>query len=197
MRTITCEQALLRQLAETPFADRLDLAALTGRSPSAVYGAAARWREAGWPLAPHATGLIPPTSRSCLTADGLRRLAREEGVTVERLLRTRPVSAHCRRLLLGRLDAVAAVYRLAAAVTGIAHPTRFRWYRASPLDAALFLPEGTVVGVVRHGVVTDRTAFSKRLCGASARVRCPAHSSCSCRTRCACGTRAGSCGALP
>ena len=164
MRTITCEQALLRQLAETPFADRLDLAALTGRSPSAVYGAAARLAEAGLATSlSHATGLIPPTSRSCLTADGLRRLAREEGVTVERLLRTRPVPAHWRRLLLGRLDAVAAVYRLAAAVTGIANPTRIRWYRASPLDAALFLPEGTVVGVVRHGVITDRTAFSKRL----------------------------------
>ena len=164
MRTITCEEALLRQLAETPFADRLDLAALAGRSPSAVYGAAARLEEAGLATSlPHATGLIPPTTRSCLTAAGVLQLAREEGVTVDRLLRTRPVSAHWRRLLLGRLDAVAAVYRLAAAVTGVRHPIRVRWYRASPLDAALFLPDGTVMGVVRHGVITDRTAFSKRL----------------------------------
>ena len=164
MKSLTCEEALLRQLAETPFADRLDLAALTGRSPSAVYGAAARLEEAGLAVSlPHATELIPSTHRYCLTDEGLRRLAGEEEVTVERLLRTRPVSAHWRRLLLGRLEAAASVYRLTVAATSVAHPTRIRWYRASPLDAALFLPDGTVVGVVRHGVITDRTAFSKRL----------------------------------
>ena len=37
MKSQTCQEELLRRLAETPFADRLDLAALTGRSPSAVY----------------------------------------------------------------------------------------------------------------------------------------------------------------
>ena len=164
MRTITCEQALLRQLAETPFADRLDLAALTGRSPSAVYGAAAELEDGGLVASlPHATGLIPSTRRYCLTAAGVRRLAHAEGVTVERLLRTRPVSAHWRRLLLERLDAVAVIYRLAVALCGAAWPLRIRWYRASPLDAALFLPDGTVLGVVRQGAVTDRTAFSKRL----------------------------------
>ena len=164
MRTITTEEALLRQLAETPFADRLDLAALTGRSPSAVYGAAAELEDGGLVASlPHATGLIPSTRRYCLTAAGVRRLAHAEGVTVERLLRTRPVSAHWRRLLLERLDAVAVIYRLAVALCGAAWPLRIRWYRASPLDAALFLPDGTVLGVVRHGAVTDRTAFSKRL----------------------------------
>ena len=164
MRTITCEEELLRRLAETPFADRLDLAALTGRSPSAVYGAAAELEDGGLVTSlPHATGLIPSTRRYCLTAAGVRRLAHAEGVTVERLLRTRPVSAHWRRLLLERLDAVAVIYRQAVALCGAAWPLRIRWYRAAPLDAALFLPDGTVLGVVRHGVITDRTAFSKRL----------------------------------
>ena len=165
MRTITCEEALLRQLAETPFADRLDLAALTGRSPSAVYGAAARLEEAGPGRLASPCHRAHPFRRTrfCLTAAGVRRLAHAEGVTVERLLRTRPVSAHWRRLLLERLDAVAVIYRLAVALCGAAWPLRIRWYRASPLDAALFLPDGTVLGVVRHGVITDRTAFSKRL----------------------------------
>ena len=164
MKSQTCQEALLRQLTETPFADRLDLAALTGWSSSAVYEAAAELGEAGLVASlPHGTELIPPTSRYYLTAEGVRRLAREEGVTVERLLRTRPLSAHWRRLLLGRLDAVAAVYRLAVALCGAAWPLRIRWYRALPLDAALFLPDGTILGVVRQGVITDRTAFSKRL----------------------------------
>ncbi|MCY4393412.1 MAG: hypothetical protein OXE43_15420 [Chloroflexi bacterium] len=164
MRRLTCEEELLRRLAEAPFADRLDLAALTGRSPSAVYGAAAELEAAGLAAAlPHATALIASTRRYCLTAAGVRRLARAEGVTVERLLRTRPVSAHWRRLLLERLDAVAVIYRLAAALCGLGRPLRIRWYRASPLDAALFLPDGTIVGVVRQGAATDRTAFSKRL----------------------------------
>ena len=39
-----------------------------------------------------------------------------------------------------------------------------RWlYRAAPLDAALLLPGGKTVGVVRQGAAADRTAFAKRL----------------------------------
>ena len=62
-----------------------------------------------------------------------------------------------------RLDAVAVIYRLASAISGIEHPIRFRWYRAMPVDAAVALPDGRVIAVVRQGTATDRTGFSKRL----------------------------------
>ena len=112
---------------------------------------------------PHASELTPATRRFCLTDAGLRRLARDEGTRVDGLLRTRPVSNQWRRLLMERLDTVAVVYRLASAISTLAHSLRFRWYRAMPMDAAVALPDGRVIAVVRQGAATDRTGFSKRL----------------------------------
>ena len=164
MKPGTCEHALLRQLAATPFCDRLDLAALSGWSPRAVYTATDRLEEEGLAASlPHASDLIPPTRRFHLTAAGIQRLAAELGLEVDELLGARPVSAHWRRLLLGRLDALAVIHRLAATLSSIAHPLRFRWYRASPLDTTLVLPDGRSLGIVRQGPASDRTGFSKRL----------------------------------
>ena len=58
---------------------------------------------------------------------------------------------------------MAVVYRLASAVANIHHPIRFRWYRAMSMDAAIILPDGRTIGIVRQGHVTDRTGFSKRI----------------------------------
>ena len=79
------------------------------------------------------------------------------------LLRSRPVSAQWRRILLERLDAVAVIYRLAAAVSNAVHPVRLRLYRAKPMDAAILLPGGRTLAVVRQGLASDRTGFSKRM----------------------------------
>ena len=57
--------------------------------------------------------LTDSTRRWHVTAEGLRRLAVDAGTSMERLLRTHPVSAHWQRLLLAPLDAVAVIYRLA------------------------------------------------------------------------------------
>ncbi len=159
-----CEREVLRRLAELPFLDRLELAALTGRSRGAVYAGVDRLRQRGMVDAiPHASPLIPPFRRYCLTAGGLRRLAGDEGVTVDQLLDTRPVSARWRRVLLERLDALAVIYRVAAALSDTAHPIRFRWYRAGPADAGILLPGGRCLAVVRQGNTADRAAFDKRL----------------------------------
>ena len=58
---------------------------------------------------------------------------------------------------------MAVIYRLATAISNVAHPVRFRWYRAMPMDAAVILPDGGTVGIVRQGPTTDRTGFAKRL----------------------------------
>ncbi len=155
---------LLRLLADMPFLDRLEAVAVSGWSRGGVYGAVHRLEDAGLVAAvPHATDLTAPTRRFHLTAAGLKLLAEEEGRSVDALLQSRPVSNQWRRLLLERLDAVAVVYRLASAVANIHHPIRFRWYRAMPMDAAIALPGGRTIGLVRQGRTADRTGLSKRI----------------------------------
>ena len=164
MRPAASEAGLLRQLAETPLCDRLELVSLSGWSRGAVYPAVARLERAGLVQSlPHASPLIAPTRRYHLTAAGVRALARAEGAGVEELLRARPVSRRWRRILLERLDAVTAVYRLASAIVERAWPPRLRWYRAQPMDAAIALPDGRTLFAVRQGAATERTAFAKRL----------------------------------
>ena len=175
-----CEEELLRALAEMPFLDRLEMVAVSGWSKGAVYEAVERLENGGFAASvPHATDLVPPTRRFHLTADGLERLAGEESATtasgpvldsdrgtgqaLDELVRDRPVSAAWRRILMERLDALAVIYRLAAAVSGVAYPIGFRWFRASPLDASMTLPDGRTVGVVRRGLTADRSAFSNRM----------------------------------
>ena len=159
-----CEADALRRLADMPFLDRLELAALAGRSRGAVYDAVARLEERGMvESVPHASPLVPPTHRYALTAAGVSRLAELDAVPLEGPLFLLPVSKQWRRGLLERLDAVAAVYRLACAIGQVFHPLVFRWYRAMPLDAAMVLPDGRTLAVVRQGNTADRTAFAKRL----------------------------------
>ena len=164
MTPTDCETGLLRRLAEVPFADRLDLAALSGWSRGAVYAGMDKLTERGVVDAiPHGTPLLPSTKRYCLTAHGLHVLAQLEGVAPQVLLRNRPVSAHWRRILLERLEALAVVYRLAAALSNAAFPTGIRLFRAAPADAGFVLPDGRTIAVVRQGNTADRTGFSKRL----------------------------------
>ncbi len=158
------EAQTLRLLADIPFLDRLEAVAVSGWSRGAVYAAVETLERMGLAdSAPHASELIAPTRRYSLTADGLRMLAREEGTSLAETLRNRPVSNQWRRVLLERLDGLAVIYRLASALSSIAHPIRFRWFRAMPMDAAVALPDGRVIAVVRQGPATDRTGFSKRL----------------------------------
>ena len=164
MRPVGCEADLLRALASMPFLDRLEMVAVTGWSRGAVYEAVERLENGGFAASvPHATDLVPSTRRFHLTADGLGRLAGEDGVDLDQLVHSHPVSVPWRRILMDRLDALAAIYRLTATVATVAYPLRFRWYRASPLDAAVALPDGRTVGIVRRGLTADRTGFSRRM----------------------------------
>ncbi len=164
MRPAPLERELLRTLAEMPFLDRLELAAISGWSRGAVYrGVGKLEREGCAACVPHATGPLALTHRCHLTVSGLLRLAEGEGLSTEELLRRYPVSDRWRRILLERLDGAAVIYRLAAAVSNLAHPVRFRWYRAAPLDAAITLPGGRTLGILRQGLTADRTGFAKRV----------------------------------
>ena len=158
------EAGTLRLLSHMPLLDRLEAVAVSGWSRGAVYRAVGNLEREGLAASvPHASELTAATRRYRLTAGGLRRLAGGEGSSRDFLLRSRPVSNQWRRILMERLDGVAVIYRLASAVSTLAHPIGFRWYRAMPMDAAVALPDGRVIAVVRQGPATDRTGFSKRL----------------------------------
>lgn len=164
MALVGCPAVVLRLLATMPFLDRLDLVALAGWSRGAVYAAVAHLQDRGIITAvPHAAPDIAATRRYCLTATGLHRLAADAGRPMEALLHTHPVSAQWQRLLLQRLDAVAASYRVAATIAHLAHPLRWQWYRAGAVDAALTLPDGRTIAIVRQGRTAARTSFAKRL----------------------------------
>ena len=164
MRPPTWESEMLAALAEMPFLDRLELAAVTGWSRGAVYRGIGKLESGGYVASvPHATGLLASTGRYHLTGGGLRRLAEVTGDTHDGLLRSRPVSRQWQRILLERLDALGVIYRLAATVANAASPIRFRWYRAAPLDAAITLPGGRTLGILRQGATADRTGFAKRV----------------------------------
>ena len=111
----------------------------------------------------HATGPLASTRRYHLTGSGLLPLAEINGYALDGLLRSSPVSRQWQRILLERLDALGVVYRLAAAIANAAFPVSFRWYRAAPLDAAMTLPTGRTLGILRQGATADRTGFAKRI----------------------------------
>lgn len=164
MRLAEREAELLRGLARFPLADRLELVCLSGWSRGSVYEGVDLLRAAGLVSSvPHATPLLPSTRRFHVTAAGLHTLSRLDGTSVADLLRSRPVSDRWVRLLMERLDAVAMIYRLASAISSTAFPIRLRWYRALTLDAAISLPSGQTVGVVRQGLTSGRTGFAKRI----------------------------------
>ena len=164
MTLTECQEELLGHLAAMPFLDRLEMVAVSGWSRGSIYESVEKFEAEGLAASvPHATDVTPPTRRFYLTQSGLHRLAGDEGMTVDELLRLYPVSARWQRVLLERLDAAAVIYRLAATISNIAHPIRFRWYRAMPMDAAIILPDERIIGVVRQGLTSDRTSFSKRL----------------------------------
>ena len=154
----------LSALASMPFLDRLETAAVSGISDRTIHDAVTSLHRRGLAgSVRHATELIAPTTRFYVTEAGLGLLAEAEGVTVDDIVRVRPVSAHMRRILLDRLDAVGVVYRIASSMAAISTPLRFRWYRAMPMDAAMSLPDGRTVAIVRQGPTSERTAFSERV----------------------------------
>ncbi len=164
MSPIEREMHALRALAAMPFLDALELASVSGTAARTMHDAVSGLRQEGLVDAvPHATDLTAPTRRLHVTEGGLERLAWELGVEVRDVLERYPVSAHWQRILLGRLDAVGSVYRLASTIAHVAGPVGLRWYRNAPMDAAVMLGDGRIAGIVRQGATSDRTGFSKRM----------------------------------
>ena len=164
MRSEKLDAQILRVLTDMPFLNRPEMVAITGRSKGAVHEAVDGLQEGGICASVlHAVDPFPPSRRFHLTAAGLHRLAREKRMTPDELVCTHPVSAQWRRNLMERMDALGVIYRLASRLSDYAYPMRFRWYRSSKLDAAVELPDGKTIGIVRQGLTADRSVFAQRL----------------------------------
>ena len=185
MTLTECQEELLGHLASMPFLDRLELVAVSGWSRGSIYEGLDRLEAEGLAASvPHATDVTPPTRRFYLTPSGLHRLAGDEGMTVDEILRLYPVSARWQRILLERLDAIAVIYRLASAIANIAHPIRFRWFRAKPMDAAIILPVNASSASSGRGSPPTGRASPSGSGGSGRMCPAPAPSSSSRPTRC-------------
>ena len=155
---------ILRVLSEMPFLHRGELASFAWWSESGIYRAVDRLQKAGLIASiPHATETQRHMERYYLTAAGLKEVATYTDGGLDEVLRSRPVSAQWQRLLLERLDSLAAVYSVAEAISAVSTPLSIRLYRAAPIDAAVTLPDGRTIGIVRLGRMSDRTSFAKRM----------------------------------
>ena len=164
MKQSECQVELLKQLSQTPFTDRLELAALTGWSPSTVYLQMDRLEQHKLvENLTHTLRHIPATSRYCLTARGVQVISDNTQTPFSKLLRQYPISDQWRRLILQRLDTSAILYRLTTTISKIAYPLQIHWFRAQPMDAMVELPDGRSIALVCIGRTSDRTAMSKRL----------------------------------
>ena len=154
----------MQYLAAMPFLDRLELAAVSNTADRTMHDVVADLKDRELVASiRHSTDLIASTRRLYVTRMGLRWLAEQEDEDVLDLLQRYPVSRHWQRILLERLDAVGVIYRLASHVAAVGGALRFKWYRISPFDASMFLPDGRAIGIVRQGATSDRTGFSKRV----------------------------------
>ena len=161
---MSAQDSLLRFLVEAPLTDRLEIVDISGWSRGAVYSCIESLSDDGYvESVPHASPLIAPTRRFVATMNGIIRVADMEGISVEDLLRTRPVSDEHLLLLIARLDAVAVLYRVASAAAIAARPVRIAWRRGAPQDADLTLPDGRTTSLLRIGATADRTSSAKRL----------------------------------
>ena len=52
------------------------------------------------------------------------------------------------------------IYHLTSELAKAEGAFRFRWYQGAALDAALALPGGRTLGVIRQGAIAGRTVFS-------------------------------------
>ncbi len=156
---------LLGALAAAPFAERGELAAFAGISPSGALESLLGLEARG--LAAFVRHTRTNTSRVrswYLSPRGITRLAKLRNTTTARLLHELPLSAEWRRNLLRRLYAVASLYRIGQQVAGCADgPVSWRWMRAGALDALLELPDGGTLALLRLGPTLSWQAMRSRI----------------------------------
>ena len=161
------ERQLLDSLSRTPFVDSAELAPVLGEAHATVH------RRLSELLADciigrvsHGTAHLPSSHRYYLTVNGIRHAAGFLGFeTPSDFVRAYPVSREWLTLLIRRMDAVAAVYRIAASLSpgidGLRSHVEF--HRRGRFDATITLHDGRSFGIVRQGLALRRRSLYDRL----------------------------------
>ena len=161
------DQQLLDALAQMPFVDSTELALILGEPHATVHRRLTGLLADGVAgSVSHGTAHLPSSGRYCLTANGIREAAAVLGFdTPSDFVRAYPMSKEWLTLLTRRMDAVAAVYRLASSLSpgsdGLRNHVEF--HRRGRFDATITLHDGRSFGVVRQGLALRRRSLYDRL----------------------------------
>ena len=161
------DQQILDSLGRMPFIDTGELAGVLGEPHATVHRVLTGLltdRIVG--RVSHGTAHLPSSRRYYLTANGIRQAAELLGFgTPSDFVRAYPASREWLRLFIHRMDAVAAVYRLAASLSPGTGSLRshVEFHRRGRFDATITLHDGRSFGVVRQGLALRRRSLYDRL----------------------------------
>ena len=161
------DRQLLDSLSRMPFVDSAELARILGEAHTIVHRALTGLLADGIiGRVSHGTAFLPSSQRYYLAANGIREAAEVLGLaTPSDFVRAYPMSREWLTLLIRRMDAVAAVYRLAASLSpgidGLRSHVEF--HRRGRFDATITLHDGRSFGVVRQGLALRRRSLYDRL----------------------------------
>ena len=158
---------MLDALSRTPFVDSTELAVILGEPHATVHRALTNLLADGIVgRVSHGTAHLPSSQRYHLTAQGIGEAAWTLGfATPSDFVRAYPASREWLTLLIRRMDAGAAVYRLAASMSpGIdGLQSRVEFHRRGRFDATITLHDGRSFGIVRQGLALRRRSLYDRL----------------------------------
>ncbi len=161
------ERQLLDSLSRMPFIDAAELSGIVGEAHATVHRALTGLLADGIAgRVSHGAAHLPSSGRYYLTAHGIREATELLGFdTPSDFVRAFPVSREWLALLICRMDAVVAVYRLAAPLSpGIdGLRTQVEFHRRGRFDATITLHDGRKFGVVRQGLALRRRSLYDRL----------------------------------
>ena len=161
------DRQLLDSLSRMPFIDTAELALVLGEPHATVHRTLTDLLASGiLGRVSHGTAHLPSSRRYYLTANGIRQAAELLGfATPSDFVRAYPVSREWLTLLIRRMDAVAAVYRLAASLSPGTNGLRshVEFHRKGRFDATITLHDGRSFGLVRQGLALRRRSLYDRL----------------------------------
>ena len=162
----------LAALAQMPFMDSTELAAVTGLPDRTVRDCLRRLSSHGFlETVPHIRADGARVRRAYLTLEGIEELAQsrlQRENAYDLMKENDMLSAQGREFLLQRLDVVSVIYRVAQAAAASVENTRglrftWRWERQGTLEAVLQLPDGRTVAISRIGSTHTGKAIRSRL----------------------------------
>ena len=161
------ERQIFDALSRMPFIDTAEVAGILGEAPATIHRSLASLLADGVVVRMnHGTAHLPSSRRYFLTAKGIREATRLLSYdTPSDYVRAYPMSKEWLTLLIRRMDAVATIYRLAAALSpgmdGLS--TQVVFFRRGRFDAAVTLHDGSSFGIVRQGLALQRRSLYDRL----------------------------------